>query len=49
MFAEGMGSGVGMVAAMLTTSRAKFDEAIDKTEEELGSLDPAIVIKCLSF
>jgi hypothetical protein len=49
MFAEAMGSGVGMVAAMLTTSRAKFDEAIDKTEEELGSLDPAIRDQMFEF
>jgi hypothetical protein len=44
MFAEAMGSGLGMAAAMLTASRAKFDEAIDKAEEEekLGPLDPQI-------
>lgn len=42
MFAEAMGSGVGMVAAMLTTSRAKFDKIIDGTEEELGPLDPQL-------
>jgi hypothetical protein len=49
MFAEAMGSGVGMVAAMLTTSRAKFDDAIDKTQEELGSLDPATRDRIFEF
>jgi Protein of unknown function (DUF4238) len=40
MFAEAMGTGVGTVAAALTTSREKFEEAIDRAETELGSLDP---------
>jgi hypothetical protein len=39
-FAEAMGTGVGMVAAMLTASREKFDKVIDGTEQELGLLDP---------
>jgi hypothetical protein len=42
MFAEVRGAGVGAVAAMMTTSREKFDKLIERTEKEGGfaPLDP---------